>query len=174
MESEEKILEAMNKCEPIDDPIIARIVAKRTGSKFSPEVAERILDVLRKKGGRMAASRAAGVSHDTLIRWIERNPSFAHEVKKAEIDWKEDLKETCVQQLIRIGVEKNNPLTFFFLLKSYFPEIFGDRIRTEHAGFIESSETAADRKERFEKARQWLAAIQAAAKKEEPKPAVAA
>lgn len=127
--------------------------------KYEPERVERLLEALKAKCGRVNAAKAAGIGYDTFLRWMREKQDFSEAVKKAEEFWKEDMKGSCVQKLMQIGFEKNNPLPLFFLLKSYFPDQFGDKILTQHSGYIEGSETDEDKRTRSEKLKIYLAEL---------------
>lgn len=55
-------------------------------SKWTPAVRERILDALRCGNVRRAAAQSAGISEDTLERWLKRYTGFAGAVLQAEAD----------------------------------------------------------------------------------------
>jgi hypothetical protein len=53
-------------------------------SKYTPEVASRITDALTAGNTRSASAQSAGVSEDSLERWMKRYAGFAASVLRAE------------------------------------------------------------------------------------------
>lgn len=57
---------------------------KGAPSKKTPETIERILQLLRTGNYRTVASKAAGISHETFVRWMREDHAFSDAIEKAE------------------------------------------------------------------------------------------
>ena len=53
-------------------------------TKYSPEVVQRLTDALRGGNTRRASCAVAGISQETLARWLAENADFRDTVEKAE------------------------------------------------------------------------------------------
>lgn len=66
-------------------------------SKYTPELAQKIFDVLSQTGRDEDGWKAGGISCDTFYAWISKFPEFSEGVKKAKAEW----RETCPEVLVR-------------------------------------------------------------------------
>lgn len=65
--------------------------------KYSPELAERICELVRKLTFRTHAARKLGITRMTLRRWVRTRPDFAEKLAEAEAERRDWLLEQVAQ-----------------------------------------------------------------------------
>lgn len=64
-------------------------------TKYTSQIVEKIVEVLRLTGSDRQAFEAARISHDTFYRWVKQYPDFSDALAQAKIDF----RERCPEQL---------------------------------------------------------------------------
>lgn len=116
-------------------------------SRRTQEKKQDFLERFTEAGTVQYAAALAGVGRRTVYEWLEADPIFAAEFKRAEEDVADKLEAEAIRracegidkpvyyqgQKVDTYKEKSDTL-LIFLLKGQKPEKYGDKVRQEHTG----------------------------------------
>src|SRR5262250_1631929 len=101
--------------------------AAQTIEKRKSEQKKRFLSELRKTNSIIIAADRTGIGRRTAYNWREADSKFAEAWDEALEGAKEDMRVSIHQAAL-----KNGGVERIFLMKHYFPDEFGDRVRLEN------------------------------------------
>ena len=110
-------------------------------SKYTTETINNLLKGLREGKGRHRACIEANISYVTFLRWIKdkKKVNFVTQVKEAETEGNQIIKETCEQAIINAATNNDKPIwqAAAWMLERKFPEQYGAKQQFEHKGSLE-------------------------------------
>lgn len=66
-------------------------------SIYTPQLAEQVLDELRKHGSTLKAAAAVGIDRSTIVRWCEQHPEFEPHYARAKAEGIDALVEDTIE-----------------------------------------------------------------------------
>lgn len=139
-------------------------------SKFTPETIDKLCTFLETNPLRTKACNHAQISHDTLTRWESESPEFKERIKKSEEQGWKFLHDDCVTTIWNTKAWQARA----WLLERKFHDIYSLRTKSEVSGYIESSETDQERRQRLSKLKGYLNEVDFPTKAKKEKEAVPA
>lgn len=95
--------------------------------KYDKEHIDKILEGLSNGDGRVRSCKAAGISYDTFLAWMNKKVEFAEAVKKAEVVGEDKIKDLAKRGIIEKFMTQWQAAAWW--LERNYPEEF--KIRTE-------------------------------------------
>lgn len=121
-------------------------------SKFTPETIDKLCTFLETNPLRTKACVHAQIAHTTFLDWEKNDAEFRDRIKKSEeIGWK-FLHDDCVTTIWKTNAWQARA----WLLERKFHDIYSLRTKSELSGYIESSETDQERRQRLTKLKGYL------------------
>lgn len=94
--------------------------------KYTEQTVNTIVEAIKSGAGRVDASRKAGIHYSTFLDWMSNKAEFSEKIIQAENEKNEDIKQTCVQRIIRASEEDWRAGAW--LIERKFPNEYGKRI----------------------------------------------
>jgi hypothetical protein len=92
--------------------------------KYIPETVNKIIEALADGQGRVGACKMAGITHDTLMNWIEKYSDFSDSIKKAESSGDDKIKDLQKRKII----EDKSWTSGAWWLERNYPDQYRQRI----------------------------------------------
>ncbi len=110
-------------------------------TKYTKELVNDLLDNLRQGKGRHKSCKEVGINYQTFLNWLkdESKSEFLTQVKEAEQEGNQVIKETCEQAIRKAATNNDKPIwqAAAWLLERKFPDEYRNKQEHEHSGRLE-------------------------------------
>jgi len=124
---------------------------------YNDITAKSIIDLLKAGKERIYAVDQAGISYTLFLKWLKVQPGFNDRVLQSEQEGRLRTKKSLIDIILKAAEKRWQPAAW--LLERRYSEEFALKTKSEHSGYIERTETDADRADRKREIKVFLAGL---------------